>query len=62
MTPERWQEIEGVFQAAVEMPPEDRIAFLDKLYGPDDEISSPGREASRIGRLGRGFHRSSHLD
>ena len=38
MTPERWQEIEGVFQAAVEMPPEDRIAFLDKLYGPDDEI------------------------
>jgi len=20
------------------MPPEDRIAFLDKLYGPDDEI------------------------
>src|SRR5215212_9745180 len=38
MSPERWREIEEVFQAAVELPAADRAAFLDKLYGSDEEI------------------------
>src|SRR5215204_6577507 len=38
MSPERWREIEEVFQAAVEIPPPDRAAFLDKLYGANDEV------------------------
>ena len=40
MSPERWREIEEVFQAAVEMPPADRAAFLDRLYRADDELKA----------------------
>src|SRR5215218_3216141 len=40
MSPERWREIEEVFQAAVEMPRTDRAQFLDKLCGNDAELKS----------------------
>ena len=38
MSPERWQEIEEVFQAAVEMPPPERAPYLDDRCGNDPEL------------------------
>ena len=35
MTPERWQQIESVFHAALERQPEERAAFLDQACGSD---------------------------
>jgi protein kinase-like protein len=35
MTPERWEKIEKLFEAAVELRPEDRAAFLDEACGGD---------------------------
>jgi hypothetical protein len=40
MSPDLWREIEEVFQAAVELPPGERAAFLDKLYAGDHEVKS----------------------
>lgn len=40
MSPDLWREIEEVFEAAVELPPADRAAFLDKLYGADSEVKA----------------------
>src|SRR5688572_24952912 len=38
MSPERWREIDDVFQAAVELPPRDRAFFLSKRCGDDQEL------------------------
>ncbi|HVF28637.1 MAG TPA: hypothetical protein VM943_10380 [Pyrinomonadaceae bacterium] len=35
MTPERWKQVEEVFQAALDFPVERREAFLDKACGND---------------------------
>jgi serine/threonine protein kinase/Flp pilus assembly protein TadD len=38
MTPERWAKIEGLFQAAVARPLEERAAFLEKACDGDDSL------------------------
>jgi serine/threonine protein kinase len=38
MTPERWQEIETVFQQALEQPPRERASFLDQACAGDREL------------------------
>jgi Tol biopolymer transport system component/tRNA A-37 threonylcarbamoyl transferase component Bud32 len=38
MTPERWREIEKIFQAALDYEPENREAFLDEACGQDAEL------------------------
>jgi serine/threonine protein kinase len=38
MTPERWQEIEAVFQEALEQPVPERAAFLDQACTGDEEL------------------------
>ncbi|HTH37457.1 MAG TPA: protein kinase [Pyrinomonadaceae bacterium] len=38
MSPERWQQIEELFQAAVELPITDRKEFLDAKCGSDTEL------------------------
>ena len=38
MTPERWQEIRGVFDRAVALPSEQRFEFLDKACSTDAEL------------------------
>jgi tRNA A-37 threonylcarbamoyl transferase component Bud32 len=38
MTPERWQQVDRVFQAAVDLPPGDRPAFLAEACQADDEL------------------------
>jgi Tol biopolymer transport system component/predicted Ser/Thr protein kinase len=40
MTPERWRQINDVFQAAVEVAPEQRTAFLDKACTTDQTLRS----------------------
>jgi serine/threonine protein kinase/tetratricopeptide (TPR) repeat protein len=40
MSPERWQEIEELFQAAVEMPPGQRDAFVSERSANDAELRS----------------------
>jgi serine/threonine protein kinase len=38
MTPERWQQVEDVFQAALDRPPQERAAYLDEACAGDDEL------------------------
>ncbi len=37
-TPERWQEIDRVFAAALELEPEEREAFLDRACAGDKQL------------------------
>lgn len=45
MTPERWQQVEAVLQAALDRPPLERALFLDHACGADDELKE---EASSL--------------
>jgi serine/threonine protein kinase len=38
MTPERWQQVEDVLQAALDRPPQERAAYLDEACGNDEEL------------------------
>ncbi len=38
MTPERWQQIEALFQAAVERPPQERPAFLAQACNGNEDL------------------------
>ncbi len=38
MTPERWHEIDRVFQAALEREPRERLAFLDEVCSSDGDL------------------------
>ena len=38
MTPERWRQIDRVFQAAVELAPAERAAFINTACGDDDSL------------------------
>jgi serine/threonine protein kinase/Tol biopolymer transport system component len=40
MTPERWRQVEGLFQAALRLPPEERDAFVDEECAADPELRS----------------------
>src|SRR4029453_14878599 len=38
MTPERWRQVEEIFQAALDRDPLSRVAFLDVACGGDAEL------------------------
>ena len=38
MTPERWEQIEPIYHAALEHMPEERGGFLDEACAGDDEL------------------------
>src|SRR5262245_12050322 len=38
MKPERWQQVNQLFQAALERGPEDRLAFISEACGADDSL------------------------
>ena len=38
MTPERWQQVEAVFQEALDRPPLERASFLDQACAGDEEL------------------------
>lgn len=38
MTPERWQQVKGVLQEALELAPEQRLAFLDRACSTDRSL------------------------
>ncbi|MFI5246934.1 MAG: protein kinase [Nitrospirales bacterium] len=40
MTPEHWLQVKQIFQSAVECPPDDRAAFLDKTCAGNAELRS----------------------
>ena len=40
MTPERCNQIEGVFLRAIEIPPDQRVTFLDQVCNGDDVLRS----------------------
>jgi serine/threonine protein kinase len=40
MTPERWQQVEEVLQAALDRPPHERAAFLDQVCAGDEELQT----------------------
>src|SRR5438874_8383867 len=40
MTPEHWQRIDQLFQAAIELRPEERNSFLDQACGEDEDLRS----------------------
>ncbi len=39
MTPERWQQVEGVLQAALDRAPAERAAFLNEVCSGDEELA-----------------------
>ena len=57
MDPERWRQVERLFQSALEHPPEERDAFLTQACGGDrdlrDEVESLLRQSSGTGLLDR---------
>src|SRR5260370_17298272 len=38
MTPERWQKVKEIFQAALERAPGERSAFLERMCGGDESL------------------------
>jgi len=38
MTPQRWQQLEDIYQSAVEIEPNGRAAFLAKACKGDEEL------------------------
>ena len=38
LDPERWRQIDGVLDAALDTPPEERAAFLDQACGDDEDL------------------------
>jgi hypothetical protein len=46
MTPERWRQVEALFQAALGRPPEERDAFLDK-----ECVADPGLRSEALSML-----------
>jgi hypothetical protein len=38
VNPERWQQIENIFQQAADLPPEEQNQFLDQACGTDSEL------------------------
>ena len=38
MTPERWRQIDAVFQEALDLPAADRAAFLDRACAGDADL------------------------
>ena len=38
MTPERWQQVERLYQAALEREPSQRAAFLEEACAGDEEL------------------------
>src|SRR5688500_9146617 len=38
MTPERWQQVDELFQAAIELDPAERTPFLDTSCAGDEEL------------------------
>src|SRR5437764_4337419 len=38
MTPERWQQVDEIFQTAIELKPEERHGFLQGACSGDDEL------------------------
>ncbi|MDX1577523.1 MAG: serine/threonine-protein kinase, partial [Gemmatimonadota bacterium] len=40
LNPQRWRRIDAVLEAALETPPDERTAFLDKACGADDDLRS----------------------
>src|SRR6185295_20275706 len=45
MTPEQWQKVEAVLQAALDRPPEERALFLDAACAGDGQLL---REATSL--------------
>jgi serine/threonine protein kinase/tetratricopeptide (TPR) repeat protein len=43
MSPERWQQIEAVFQSAVDLPPHERENYLDSACGADPDLRAEVR-------------------
>ena len=38
MDPDRWKQVDDLFQAVLECPPEERDAFLRRACGPDEQL------------------------
>jgi Serine/threonine protein kinase len=38
MTPDRWQQVDKIFQAAIELGPDERTDFLNETCGTDEEL------------------------
>jgi tetratricopeptide (TPR) repeat protein len=43
MTPERWERLKGIFEVALQEPPQEREAFLDRVCG-DSELRTEARK------------------
>ena len=63
VTPERWKEIEGLFEQALELSVNERTAFVQKSFNGDDDLrreveslleSKPDEPVCEIAKCGSG--------
>lgn len=48
MTPERWQQVKGISQEALELAPEQRPAFLDRACSTDHSHTATRKESPTL--------------
>ena len=49
MTPERWQQVRGIFESAMELRAEDRAAFLDRQCSADPSLRKDVDDMLQVG-------------
>ncbi len=62
MTPERWRQIEAVFQAALARAPEERVVFLDEACASDDELRREVKSLLEAHERASGFIKSPAIE
>jgi hypothetical protein len=50
MTPERWKQIDRLFEAALELEGDKRSAFLEQACAGDAQLNHKGRSISVVGK------------
>lgn len=59
MKPDRWQKIDELFEAALERPPQDRAAFLEKACGSDQQLRREVEKLLKIDEQATAFIQSN---
>ena len=62
MTPERWQQVERLYHAALERPPSERVAFLDEVCAGDADLRAEVDSLLAAGARGDAFLQASALE
>ena len=51
MSPERWRQIDGIFRSALEVPADERAAFIERACGGDEALEALAKVDERKSRV-----------